>query len=70
MLIECGDYLGGLLAERAMKMVGFTVDAVEGIGIGALLERGGVVKHRAAVLHIRTQERGFGKLFATRLMVV
>lgn len=67
LLTEYGDYLGGLLAEKAMKTAGFTINDVEGMGKGCLIGEGGSVEHGAAVLHVRTQEKGFGKTFRDRI---
>lgn len=67
LLTEYGDYLGGLLAEKAMKTAGFTANDVEGMGKGCLIGEGGSVEHGAAVLHVRTQEKGFGKTFRDRI---
>jgi hypothetical protein len=50
-LIEVGDYLGGLLAQKAVAAMGIAPAEVESYGKGAIIGVGGELEHGAAILH-------------------
>lgn len=67
LLTEFGDYLGGVLADKALEKSGLSPEEIEGIGKGCLVGEGGTIEHGAALLHVRTQEKGFGKTFRDQI---
>ena len=50
-LIEVGEELGGLLAERAVAALGIPGDQVESYGKAAAVGENGELEHAAAILH-------------------
>lgn len=50
-LIQIGEDLGGLLAERALKALGIAPEQVESYGKAALVGENGELEHAAALLH-------------------
>lgn len=50
-LIDIGEELGGLLAERAVKALGIEGAKVESYGKAALVGENGELEHAAAILH-------------------
>lgn len=50
-LIEIGEELGGLLAERAVAALGIPGDKVESYGKAAAVGENGELEHAAAILH-------------------
>lgn len=52
-LMEVGEQLGSLLAERAVKALGISKEAVESYGKGAIIGEKGELEHGAAILHPR-----------------
>jgi hypothetical protein len=51
LLIDIGEELGGLLAERAVAALGIAGDRVEGYGKAAAVGERGEIEHAAAILH-------------------
>jgi hypothetical protein len=51
LLIDIGEELGGLLAERAVAALGIAGDRVEGYGKAAAVGERGELEHAAAILH-------------------
>jgi hypothetical protein len=51
LLIDIGEELGGLLAERALAALGIAGDRVEGYGKAAAVGERGEIEHAAAILH-------------------
>jgi len=50
-LIDIGEELGGLLAERAVAALGIAGDKVESYGKAAAVGENGELEHAAAILH-------------------
>jgi len=50
-LIDVGEELGGLLAERAVAALGIAGDKVESYGKAAAVGENGELEHAAAILH-------------------
>jgi hypothetical protein len=50
-LIDVGEELGGLLAERAVAALGIAGDRVESYGKAAAVGENGELEHAAAILH-------------------
>ncbi len=50
-LIDIGEELGGLLAERAVAALGIAGDRVESYGKAAAVGENGELEHAAAILH-------------------
>jgi len=51
LLIDIGEELGGLLAERALAALGIAGDRVESYGKAAAVGERGELEHAAAILH-------------------
>jgi hypothetical protein len=51
LLIDIGEELGGLLAERAVAALGISGDQVESYGKAAAVGEKGELEHAAAILH-------------------
>lgn len=52
-LMEIGEQLGLMLAERAVKALGIAKEDVESYGKGAIVGEKGELEHAAAILHPR-----------------
>lgn len=52
-LMEIGEHLGSILAERAVKALGIAKEDVESYGKGAIVGERGELEHAAAILHPR-----------------
>lgn len=63
LLTEFGDYLGGMLAQKAREALHIRPEAVEGIGKGCLVGEDGEIENAAALLHVRYPDKGYGKTF-------
>ena len=51
LLMDIGEELGGLLAERAVAALGIPGDRVESYGKAAAVGENGEIEHAAAILH-------------------
>jgi hypothetical protein len=51
LLIDVGEELGGLLAERAVKALGIDPTKIESYGKAAAVGANGELEHAAAILH-------------------
>lgn len=63
LLTEIGDYLGGLLAQKARDALKIRPEVIEEIGKGCLVGEDGEAEHAAALLHVRYLDKGYGKTF-------
>lgn len=52
-LMETGEQLGALLADRAVNALGIVKEDVQSYGKGAIVGAGGELEHAAAILHPR-----------------
>ncbi|TGE38059.1 amino acid synthesis family protein [Desulfosporosinus fructosivorans] len=52
-LMEIGEQLGSMLAERAVKVLGIAKEDVESYGKGVIVGEKGELEHAAAILHPR-----------------
>ncbi|MBP2637104.1 MAG: Amino acid synthesis [Firmicutes bacterium] len=50
-LTDIGEYLGGVLAEKAVAAMGIAKEQAESYGKGAIIGMGGELEHGAAILH-------------------
>ena len=50
-LMDVGEYLGGFLAEKAVKAMGIAKEEAENYGKGAIIGLDGELEHGAAILH-------------------
>jgi hypothetical protein len=51
LLTDVGEYLGGVLAQKAVNAMGITPDQAESYGKGAIIGVSGELEHGAAILH-------------------
>lgn len=51
LLIDAGEYLGGLLAQKAVAAMGIAPEKAESYGKGAIIGLDGELEHGAAILH-------------------
>lgn len=52
-LMEIGEQLGSILAERAVKALGIAKEDIQSYGKGAIVGEKGELEHAAAILHPR-----------------
>lgn len=50
-LVDAGEYLGGLLAEKAVAAMGIAKEEAQNYGKGAIIGLDGELEHGAAILH-------------------
>lgn len=51
LLTDVGEYMGGMLTQRAVAAMGLAPEAVESYGKGAIIGMNGELEHGAAILH-------------------
>jgi hypothetical protein len=51
LLTDAGEYLGGLLAQKAVSAMGIAPEQAESYGKGAIIGMNGELEHGAAILH-------------------
>jgi hypothetical protein len=51
LLTDVGEYLGGLLAQKAVAAMGIAPEQAESYGKGAIIGMAGELEHGAAILH-------------------